>query len=483
MSFYQRLVRDVLYPLDRWRTGDYGEMHHLREFERTQFLPEEEIRALQLARLCKLLEHAYRQCPFYRERFQQAGLLPSDIRTLDDLAALPALEKRDIQENRDRLVARNWPTHDLLPNQTGGSTGSPLSFFMSRDRLHSRAAATWRHNRWAGWDLGDKVALLWGAPRDRPANHWRSRLRNLLLDRRLFLDTGHLTEARLADFHEALKRFRPKVLLAYAGSMVLFARYLQGRRQTPYQPQAIVTSAEVLEPADRALVEAMFGCPVFNRYGCREVSVIASECEEHAGLHTMAEGLFVEVTPSPPAPLPQAPSFPAPLPQGERGVGEVGPILVTDLINFAMPLIRYRIGDLGSWEAGPCKCGRGLPRLKAIAGRVTDFLVGGDGRLVSGVFLATYLVAQRPSLGQVQIHQEKAGQLLYRIKPGHAFRERADLDYLQETSRHYLGEETVIDWEFVAELGPEPSGKFLFSRSNVVPEYLSAECGVKPGGL
>src|SRR5438552_1115656 len=102
MSLYQRLVRDVLYPLDRWRSGDYGEMRYLREFEETQFLPEEEIRALQLARLRTLLEHAYQQCPFYRERFQQAGLLPDDIRTLDDLAALPVLEKSDIQENRDR---------------------------------------------------------------------------------------------------------------------------------------------------------------------------------------------------------------------------------------------------------------------------------------------------------------------------------------------------------------------------------------------
>jgi phenylacetate-CoA ligase len=157
----------------------------------------------------------------------------------------------------------------------------------------------------------------------------------------------------------------------------------------------------------------------------------------------------------------------------------VGPILVTDLLNFAMPLIRYRIGDLGSWDTGPCKCGRGLPRLKAIAGRVTDFLVGGDGRLVSGVFLATYLVAQRPSLGQVQIHQEKAGQLLYRIKRGQAFRERADLDYLQQTSRQYLGGDTVIDWEFVDELRAEASGKFLFSRSTATPDYLRSEAGEK----
>src|SRR5262249_29218268 len=137
----------------------------------------------------------------------------------------------------------------------------------------------------------------------------------------------------------------------------------------------------------------VFGCRVFNRYGCREVSVIASECPEHDGLHTMAEGLFIEVV------------------KGARPAqaGEIGSILVTDLFNRAMPLIRYRIGDLGAWEEGTCACGRGLPRLRSVAGRVTDFLVGADGRLVSGVFLATYLVAQRPSLGQVQIHQEKAG--------------------------------------------------------------------------
>jgi phenylacetate-CoA ligase len=138
-----------------------------------------------------------------------------------------------------------------------------------------------------------------------------------------------------------------------------------------------------------------------------------------------------------------------------------------------MPLIRYRIGDLGAWEDGCCPCGRGLPRLREVAGRVTDFLVGGDGRLVSGVFLATYLVAQRPSLGQVQIHQEKAGQVLYRIRPGKAFREPADMDYVRQVTRQYLGRATVIDWEFVEELKPEPSGKYLFSRSKVAVDYLS----------
>src|SRR5262249_7006495 len=176
---------------------DYGEMRYLREFERTQYATSDQIAAWQLGRLRRLLDHAYQQCSYYRERFDDAGLIPSDVQSLDDLAALPPLDKHEIQDSRDQLIARDWPRHDLVPNQTGGSTGSPLSFFLSHDRLHSRAAATIRHNRWAGWDLGDKVALLWGAPRDRPANSWRTWLRNLLIDRRLFLDTGHLTEQRL----------------------------------------------------------------------------------------------------------------------------------------------------------------------------------------------------------------------------------------------------------------------------------------------
>jgi phenylacetate-CoA ligase len=291
-----------------------------------------------------------------------------------------------------------------------------VSFFLSKDRKQSREAAIVRHNRWAGWDVGDKVACIWGAPRDVPVAGWRARLRNLLLERQLFLDTAHLTEEKFAAFHKALSRFRPKVVLAYARSAVLFARYLRDEGLQPYRPHSIVTSAEVLEASDRRLLEEVFGCPVFNRYGCREVSVVASECEEHRGLHTMAEGLYVEVVRSPG--------------DGQLPPGEVGTILVTDLLNFAMPLIRYRIGDMGAWEEGPCPCGRGLPRLRNVQGRVTDFVVGTDGGLVSGVFLATYVIAQRPSLGQIQLLQEERGKVRYRLRPGHNFEPGADLEYL-----------------------------------------------------
>ena len=456
MSFYPKLVRSLFYPLSLWRNGESAQLCYLREFERSQFLSAEEIRELQWVRLRQLLNHAYVKCPYYREQFQRLDMKPGDLRGLEDLRALPVLEKQAIQQHGEAMVARNWPHGDLIGNQTGGSTGAPISFYLSKDRKCSRAAATLRHNRWSGWQIGDRAAVLWGAPRDKPADTWRNRLRGVLLREPLWLDTGNITEKSLADFHATLLQWKPRIIQAYARAAVLFARYLQARGLTPHRPHALVTSAEVLEDDERRLLEDVFGCPVFNRYGCREVSVIASECPAHRGLHIMAEGLYVEVE----------------TPNGPAAPGETGSILVTDLLNYAMPLIRYRIGDLGSFAAGDCSCGRGLPRLDRLAGRVTDFLVGTEGQLVSGVFLATYVVAHRPSLGQVQIVQQRKGAVTYRIRPGSDFQGERDVDYLRSTTRKYLGAQAEIESEVVEELPGESSGKFLFSRSTVTPNFL-----------
>jgi phenylacetate-CoA ligase len=427
----------------------------LAEFERTQHLGPDEMAALQLERLRGLLDRAYRRCPFYRERFDAIGIAPGDVRTPEDLASLPVLEKRHIQEHQPRMVAEGWPGDDLMRNQTGGSTGTPISYLYSKERHRSRLAATIRHNRWAGWDIGDKVAYVWGAPRDRPSGAWRARVYSTLTERSIYLDTAEITEEKLAGFHAELKRFRPRTISAYARSLHLLARYIKDRGWTAYQPHSIVTSAEVLEDDERALIQQVFGCPVFNRYGCREFSVVASECPAHLGLHTMAEGLLVEVV------------------RDNDGIPDgMGSILVTDLLNEAMPMIRYRIGDFGAWADGPCPCGRALPRLRTVAGRITDFLVGDDGRLVSGVFLATYVVAKRPSLGQVQIRQSATGEVQFLVKPGLQFSDPEDRDYLVRASKEFLGAGATIAVSLVDDLAREPSGKYLFSRSDAVPKVF-----------
>lgn len=456
MTLHSRLVRNLFHPLSLWRAGESRQLRYQAEFDRTQYLSADELHNLQYRRLRKLLLHAYACCPFYRKRFDAAGFHPSDLKSMADLRVLLPLEKVDIQRHLDDLIAQGWPKDDLIRNQTGGSTGTPIVFYLSRDRKCSRAAATIRHNRWAGYDVGDSAAVLWGAPRDRPEDGWRSRLRGWALAEPFWLDAGRLDEQQLHDFRRELLQRRPGILQAYARAIVLFARWLDSRGLEVPRPRGIITSAEVLEDSDRAMIERVFGCRVFNRYGCREVSVIASECEAHQGMHVMAEGLYVEIE----------------TPRGPAQPGEVGSVLITDLLNYAMPLIRYRIGDMAALASCECVCGRHLPRLEKVAGRVTDFLVGQGGRLVSGVFLATYVVAQRPSLGQVQILQDRVGEVTYRVRPGVGYDAVADGDYLERATREHLGAESSCAIEVVDELPVTASGKFAFSRSSVSPTFL-----------
>jgi phenylacetate-CoA ligase len=454
---YQVFAKRLLLPLILWRGDELARLRYLREFERTQYLPAEEIRELQWQRLKKLLHHAYNQCPFYRERFELASLHPNEISKLDDLANLPPLDKNDIQAQNTRMVAENWPKDDLIRDQTGGSTGQPISFVMNRDRYESRVAAMWRHDAWAGLEVGHRTAYVWGAPRDLPSKNWKSRLRRRFLGGQLWLDTACITEEKMYEFDTSLKAFRPRSIVAYANGISILARFFRSQGITPYQPYSIITSAEVLTPENRALVEGVFGCPVFNRYGSREVSVIASECEPHGGMLTMAEGLYVEVE------------------QNGRPAhaGEIGEILITDLLNFGMPIIRYRIGDMGSWAEDSDCSGRNLPRLKSVEGRVTDFVTGDDGRLVSGVFLATYVVACRPSLGTVQLWQNTPGTVVYRIRRGSNFREIDDLEYLRAATKQYLGSGAIAEFEYVEEFALSPSGKLLFCRSEIQPDYCA----------
>jgi len=365
-----------------------------------------------------------------------------------------------VQNHLGELVAANWSKNDLIPDQTGGSTGTPVKYFYSNDRLVSREAATYRHNRWAGWDICSKSAALWGASRDiQPPTVFWNRLHHAVFNRQIIFNTATFNESDVLQFNETLKKYRPQTILGYANALTVFAQVLKDRNVSAYNPFSIVSSAEMLTPENRELVENVFGCRVFNRYGSRETSVIASECECHEGLHLMAEGLYLELV----------------VDGRHAKPGEMGEILITDLLNFPMPFIRYRIGDMAVWAEKPCSCGRGLPMLEKLTGRVTDFLVTDNGSLCSGASLTALVVAKRPSLKQIQIYQERQGEVLYRIASG---KDRpipdADLNFIREQSATYLGKGTTVSFEFVDEIPKTASGKNLFSISKAV-EYKFAD--------
>lgn len=439
------LIRNVVYPL--WARRDhpaYATYRH--EFARNQYLDPAELRNLQMRRLRQQLIAAYRYVPFYRLRFMQAGITPLDIQTYEDLKFIPTLTKRDIQDHRDFLVASNVGEEQRLPNQTGGSTGSPLQFWVDKERFDSRRATTDRHNAWAGLRPGDWYALLWGSRLDLggkpdPVPHWRQKF----LYRNIPLHTATLEEAAMLEYVNVLRKYRPRRMVAYARSAVLFAEFCRENKIDDIAFESIIVSAEMLLPGERETVEQVFRGKVFNRYGCREVSLIASECEHHTGLHVSADTLLVEVE--------ESPELPA-------GLGRV---IVTDLLNRSMPLIRYEIGDLASLgDDTPCPCGRSLPLIGNIEGRTSDFLEMPSGRMIGGPTL-TLVTADMRDVRQVQFIQSNPYHVVMKVVGGPGYNALTERE-LRRRMQPYLEPNSTLSIVTADSIPCEPSGKYRFVK-------------------
>jgi phenylacetate-CoA ligase len=235
----------------------------------------------------------------------------------------------------------------------------------------------------------------------------------------------------------------------------MFARFCRETGADDIRFDSIITSAEVLLLENRVLIEETFRGKVFNRYGCRELSVIASECEHHTGLHVNADALLVEIDP---------------LPGGPPGGGRV---LVTDLYNRSMPLIRYEIGDIAQWaEDQPCPCGRSLPRLARVEGRITDFLLLPDGKMVSGPSLAL-LVGQMAEIRQAQIVQPNPGEIRLDVVPGDGYGVHT-AEELQRRLHPYLRGLVRFSVRPVNRIAAEASGKYRFVKREFEDANLHA---------
>jgi phenylacetate-CoA ligase len=270
------------------------------------------------------------------------------------------------------------------------------------------------------------------------------------------LDTSSITSKKLADFNSLLKKFKPYIIVAYANSIYLFAQFLKQTGSTDHhKPHAIITSAEFLDPQRREIIENVFECKVFDRYGSRETSIIASECEKHSGLHICAEALHLEfIKDSKPA-----------------SPGQLGKVIVTDLLNYGMPFIRYQIEDIGASQTDLCSCGRNLPLMKMAAGRVTDFLVTPDGKIISGASLTIYLIANAPGVAQAQLIQEKKDELILKIVRDDKFGDES-MRFFEKEIPEFFGKSVKYTVEFVDEIPPESSGKYRFSISKVDPSEM-----------
>ncbi len=447
-DFYSMVVRRVIAPL--WARRERSPyLRYLERLEKAQYRHRDEVKEDQWRRFKRLLTHAYHNTNFYRERLKACGVTPEDIRSWEDLTWVPVLTKNDIRTHKENMVARNIPGNRLFPKKTSGSTGVSLEFCVDDASLQWKRACAIRHDRWTGWNIGERIGAIWGNPVYRKS--LRGYIRNTLLERFLYLDTLKMNEKEMLGFYRRIKKKRPTLLFGHAHSLYLFARFLAASRLMDIRVKGIISTAMVLHDFERKEIERVFDCKVTNRYGCEEVSLIACECREHHGFHINADSLVVEFSREG---IPVQP-------------GESGAILVTDLTNSGMPFIRYKVGDVGIPSSDRlCGCGCTYPLMDSLEGRIADYVVTPDGDYVSGISLTENFAMLLGGIKQLQIVQERIDYLVLRVVRGEGFSEGT----LKEIGRLIalrFGGKMKHSVEFVDSIQQEQSGKYRFCISKL----------------
>jgi phenylacetate-CoA ligase len=440
LSLSRALSRASFALFDRWDRSD--RMQEYRRLLLSERWAPEVHTAATLARLNQVLEYAFRHIPYYRNTYASVPVLDY----LTEMQQFPILTKAAIREAGDSLMSQSCDPRTVLSAKTGGSTGTSLIVRFDHDCQQHRNAAALRSDTWAGWQPGDWTGALWGSP-ERPTS-LKQKIRNTLRDRLEFLDTMRLDDTSMRDFLTLMRDKPIDAVFGHAHSLYILAQFkLTAGIEVPV-PRAIVSTSMMLLAPERVIIEKAFGCPVTDRYGCEEVGLIAAECEQHHGYHVNLEHTYVEIVDEAGAPCKP---------------GEVGRVLVTDLQNIAMPLIRYEVGDLSSWATSPCPCDRhGLPTLQRIVGRQADCLQRIDGSLVAGVSLVERTLLIIPGIAQLQLVQQDRNHLLAYLVAGPGLSLHTSAELTKALTQD-LGAGIEVQVELVDRIPQEKNGKYRFA--------------------
>ena len=410
------------------------------QFSRTAEIlnaPRETIETFQAERLQRLLQHAYQTTPYYSEFLNGAHL---------DISRIPPLEKQAIREQSDRLYSTAYTQKQRIRNATGGSTGTPLTFYQDRGYWNQRNLSVYYFDQWAGWDFGEPQLIIWGALADLDKDgHWKHRLNNFWRNQ-YWLNGFRLTDTAMWAAFEKMNRCQPQTILAYPSSLYQFAKFILENDLTPLcKLKGIITSAEMLHPHYRTLAKTVFKTKVYNRYGSREVGLIAMACAE-GRMHINCRDLYFEIE----SPDPYT---------------EPGEILITQLNNYAMPFIRYRIGDVGLLSDEMCPCGNALPVLAELLGRTTATFRTRTGALIHGGYF-TQQFYNIDGVTQFQIIQESLKHCVLKVVINEKWTETTHRHLVQRI-QDALGATVVVTVELVDEIPLPPSGKREYTISKV----------------
>ena len=397
----------------------------------------------------RMLEHAYETTTYYRALFDSLRIRPEAIQNPLDFPRIPTLEKSTIRMRLDDFISTAFSKNQLKQNATGGSSGTPLIFYQDRGYWNKRNLSVYYFDQWAGWDFGERQLIIWGLPANRSeASGAKEQLNNYWRNHWWF-NGFNMTEEKMVNVFKKMERWRPQSVLAYASSLFHFAQYLHQNGLTPdWGLKGIISSAEMMYPHYRQLAEQVFQAQVYNRYGSREVGLIAMECS--AGrMHINCNDLYLEI-------------------DSDEPYTQPGEIIVTQLNNYGMPFIRYRIGDVGVLSDEVCPCGNRTLILGDLMGRTTAMFHSKDGRRIQGGFFTQQFYGIK-TVNQFQLIQESYELCKLKLVVDDAFTDDS-LGWIIHRIKDALGADVQVETDFVEKILQPPSGKMAYTISKVMDE-------------
>jgi phenylacetate-CoA ligase len=453
----------LLAALKLSRRTVWDELTFLRQLE---WKSREEIADVHNERLQKLLVHAWRHCEYYREVLNGSGVVRNGQVFMDRFADVPILTKEIIRREGTRLRASVLPDgRRAYVNRTGGSTGEPVEYWQDNVYWDIDVATKLYHFEVLGKELGELEMKIWGSDRGifQETATWKAKLQNFAYHRRA-LACSRLDDTQMQALIDEINAAKPKSIWSYIDGLYALAEYANRKGLKIRSPVAVFSGGGTLFPHMERAIETAFGAPAINFYGSREMGDVACDCGAKAGLHISSNSHKVEIVDRRGCPV----------------LEEEGDIVLTSLHNYAMPFIRYKIGDRGKLTDRACLCGRGFPLLQSISGRQMESFLTKEGAIISPIYLITTVGTSLQSqlFKKFQIVQDDYDRVTLKVVAcnGSAIGElRSHLDEVATRIRSVMGQDCEVAYDFVEEIPRTSSGKYLYTVTKVPHWAYSTE--------
>jgi phenylacetate-CoA ligase len=437
------------------RTDIFSEYKKLKKLSS---LSQKELQKYQERKLKEILLHSWNNVPYYRRILEKNNVVKDGKVNLKNFNKIPILTKEIIRHNFEDLKSKDKNYNKRKPylNTSGGSTGEPVKFIQDNKTWNEGMAGKWLFYTFISKNFPVKLMKLWGSERDILKGGYGAvgNFKSWIYQRK-FLNSFKMSKGDMRNYVNEINSYKPVIIEAYVQSIYELSKFIKENDFKIYSPKGVLTSAGTLYPEMKKLIEEVFGCNVFNRYGSREVGDMACSCENDEGLHLNIFSHYFEILNNKMNPCKP---------------GEFGKVYVTTLDNYSMPLIRYDIGDIAvPSEKKECSCGRGLPLIESVRGRETEFFKKKNGDLINpGIF--RQLLYFKKGIAKYQIIQKNYDLIIFKIIiEGKKNKEQFSIDKkkIENSIKKVMGTDCKIKWEFVKEIKPTKSGKYLYTICEV----------------